>query len=65
VEAEAEEEEQEVVQEPEEEEIDVSKLDVIEVDDVEYYLDLDNQIRDKETLEVLGKVTDDGDAVFN
>ena len=64
-EPEAEEEEQEVVEEPEEEEIDVSKLDVIEVDDVEYYLDLDNQIRDKETLEVLGKVTDDGDAVFN
>jgi hypothetical protein len=47
------------------EEIDVSKLDIIEVDDVEYYLDLDNQIRDKESLEVVGKVTDDGDAVFN
>ena len=58
-------EEQEVVEEPEEEEIDVSKLDIIEVDDVEYYLDLDNQIRNKETLEVVGKVTDDGDAIFN
>jgi hypothetical protein len=47
------------------EEIDVSKLDVIEVDDVEYYLDLDNQIRDKDSLEILGKVTDDGDAIFS
>jgi hypothetical protein len=47
------------------EEIDVSKLDVIEVDDIEYYLDLDNQIRDKDSLEVVGKVTDDGDAIFS
>jgi hypothetical protein len=52
-------------EEEEAEEIDVSKLDIIEVDDVEYYLDLDNQIRDKETLNVIGKVTDDGDAIFN
>ena len=58
-----EEEEAEKAEEPIEE-IDVSKLDIIEVDDVEYYLDLDNNIRDKETLEVVGTITDDGDAKF-
>lgn len=45
-------------------EIDVSTLDVIEVDDKEYYLDLDNHILDKETLEILGTVTEDGEANF-
>jgi hypothetical protein len=60
------EEKKEVEQKEDElEEIDVSKLDIIEVDDIEYYLDLDNQIRDKDTLEIVGKVSDDGDAIFN
>jgi hypothetical protein len=45
-------------------EIDVSKLDIIEVDDVEYYLDLDNNILDKNTLDILGTLTSDGDALF-
>jgi hypothetical protein len=43
---------------------DVSTFDVVEIDDKEYYLDLDNNIRDKETLEILGSLTEDGDAIF-
>ena len=58
-------EEVEEVEAEEVEEVDVNKLDIIEVDDTEYYLDLDNHIRDKKTLRVIGKVTDDGDAIFN
>ncbi len=61
------EEQEEVVEEQEEvvEEIDVSKFDIIEVDDKEYYVDLDNNILDKETIEIVGKLTDDGEAIFN
>ena len=63
--AEEEEGSKEVVEVEVEVEIDVSKLDVIEVDDVEYYLDLDNNILDKNTLDILGTLTSDGDALFN
>ncbi len=45
-------------------EIDISKFDIIEVDDKEYYVDLDNNIYDKDSLDVVGKLTDDGDAIF-
>ena len=70
---EVEEEVQEEVQEVEEvpqkaedvEEVDVSKFDIVEIDDKEYYVDLDNNIIDKDTLEVVGNITDDGDAIFN
>ena len=37
---------------------------IIEVDDVEYYLDLDNNIRDKDTLEIVGTISEEGDAIF-
>ncbi len=60
-------EEVEEVEEVQEEvvEIDVSKFDIIEVDDKEYYLDLDNNILDKESLQMVGTLTEEGDAVFN
>ena len=64
-EAEAEADSKEVVEVEVEVEIDVSKLDIIEVDDVEYYLDLDNNILDKNTLDILGTLTSEGDALFN
>ena len=68
--AEEEEEEEEEEKEEKEEievevEIDVSKLDIIEVDEKEYYLDLDNNILDKDTLDIVGTLTPDGDANFN
>lgn len=46
------------------EEVDVSKFDIVEIDDKEYYLDLDNNILDKDTLAVVGQLTEDGDAIF-
>ena len=58
-------EEVEVEEVEEAEEVDVSKFDIVEIDDKEYYVDLDNNIIDKETLVVVGKITDDGDAIFN
>lgn len=56
-------EETEEVEEPVK--IDSSTFDIVEIDEIEYYLDLDQNIRDKDTLEVVGKLTDDGDAVFH
>lgn len=57
---------EEVVEEQEDiQEIDSSKFDIIEVDEKEYYLDLDNNILDIETLEIIGTVTEDGEAIFN
>jgi chromosome segregation ATPase len=44
--------------------LNIETLDVIEVDDLEYYLDLDSNILEKDTLKVVGKLTDDGDAIF-
>jgi hypothetical protein len=31
---------------------------------MEYYLNLDNEILDKDTLKTIGHLTEDGDAVF-
>ena len=62
-EAEVAEEEAEVAEELEE--IDSSTFDIVEIDEIEYYLDLDQNIRNKDTLGVVGKLTDDGDAVFH
>jgi myosin heavy subunit len=45
--------------------LNVETLDIIEVDELEYYLDLDSNILEKDTLKVVGKLTDDGDAIFN
>jgi len=45
--------------------IDSSTFDIVEIDEIEYYLDLDQNIRNKDTLDVVGKLTDDGDAVFH
>ena len=53
-----------LVEKLEEPQLDVSTFDIVEIDDKEYYLDLDNNIRDKETLEILGSLTEDGDAIF-
>ena len=64
-ESEESEESEEAEEAQEAEEIDISKLDIIEVDNVEYYLDLDNNIRDKDSLEVVGTITEEGDAIFN
>jgi hypothetical protein len=59
-------EEVEEVEETEEvgEEVDVSKFDIVEIDDKEYYIDLDNNILDKQTLAIVGQLTEDGDAIF-
>ena len=67
-EAEAEEaqaEEAEEAEAEEAEEVDPSTFDIIEIDDIEYYLDLDQQIRNKDTLKVVGSLTEEGDAIFN
>jgi len=45
--------------------IDSSTFDIVEIDEIEYYLDLDQNIRNKDTLDIVGKLTDDGDAVFH
>jgi len=45
--------------------IDSSTFDIVEIDEIEYYLDLDQNIRNKDTLDVVGKLTDEGDAVFH
>jgi len=60
-------EELEVAEEVEEDviAIDSSTFDIVEIDEIEYYLDLDQNIRNKDTLHVVGKLTDEGDAVFH